>query len=154
MILMLTNLAFAQESVALGSSGYGWGVGFIAGLPTGISVIHRPGGKTSVDFALAWDAYGDDRLHVHADYLFTMLSVDDPGIPNLTFPVTLGVGGWVGSEFHGYDLTMGVRVPVGVALVSKKVPIDVFLEVVPGMRLYPYSDFEVGAAMGARVFFN
>ena len=52
------------------------------------------------------------------------------------------------------DVTLGVRVPLGLAYIFSDEPIDIFLEIVPILDLLPQTDFTISAAIGGRYFFN
>lgn len=58
---------------------------------------------------------------------------------------------------HGHDdegdLRLGVRIPLGIAWHPRKVPIDVFLELVPGLVVIPATALDFDFALGARFYF-
>ena len=51
------------------------------------------------------------------------------------------------------DDSFGVRFPLGFGFWRSGAAFDVFIEFVPKMMLSPDTEFEVGAAVGARYFF-
>ena len=51
------------------------------------------------------------------------------------------------------DGNLGLRFPLGLDYLFTGSVFDVFVELVPIMDLVPDSDFELGVAVGARLFF-
>ena len=51
-------------------------------------------------------------------------------------------------------MRLGARVPVGIAYVTRRSILDVFLEVVPLLDLVPNTDFGLNAAIGIRYRFG
>ncbi len=155
-ILILTALSAAPLAADAG-------VGIILGEPTGISFRM----DNFPILGLAWSFNG--LLHVHADYWF----VDRPLTDDEYFaPMDwyLGAGGKViifsdsfsddpppwkdkNDEFDGTEIAVGLRIPVGVQYFP--IPeIELFLEVVPGMLLFPATSFDLDAGIGARYIFR
>jgi len=101
------------------------------------------------------DAAGDG-FYLYGDYLLHF-----PGI----IPVerfTLYLGG--GAAFHNFEKNrrheddvdenrIEARMPVGVEFETPEIPLGIFLEIVPAMRLSPDVDFELRAGLGMRYFF-
>lgn len=126
-----------------------FGIGIIAGEPTGISVKNWLTNKTALDFAVAWSFSGrDDALHLHGDYLvhdFGLIPVDEGQLP-----VYYGIGGRI--KFMD-DVNVAVRIPLGIDYLFEDAPVDLFLEIVPMLELTPDTDFELNGGVGVRYFF-
>ena len=123
------------------------GLGLILGEPTGISAKLWLGDLHAVDAAVAW-SFPDDAFYVHANYLFhitDLISVDTGQLP-----VYFGVGGKISLRD---DPRVGVRVPVGLNYLFESTPLDAFVEIAPGIGLYPSTRFDLGAAIGIRYYF-
>jgi hypothetical protein len=104
--------------------------------------------KTALDAAVAWSFAGDGWLHVHADFLihnYDLISVSQGSLP-----VYFGLGAYVGLSS---DLSLGARVPFGIAYQFEEAPVEVFAEIVPGLTLLPGIDFYMGGGIGVRYFF-
>lgn len=127
----------------------GAGLGLIIGEPTGFSFKYWMSSTSAVDAALAWSFVDNGAFHIHADYL--LHSFDLIRVPEGKMPFYYGIGGRLKTTD---DARLGVRVPLGLAYLFQKAPVDIFLEVVPILDLTPQTDFRINAAIGARYFFN
>ncbi|MBS1546575.1 MAG: hypothetical protein JST38_20530 [Bacteroidetes bacterium] len=154
-------LAVASYTKAQSS---GFGAGIILGEPTGISLKGWISGDRAVDGALAWSLRDGAYFSIHADYLFHNMDLIKLGKGKL--PLYYGPGlrlrTWNNNRYwhHGrwYDndgnsASLGVRFPVGLDYLPEKAPVDVFLEVVPGLDLVPATDFDISGAIGVRYWF-
>jgi len=140
-ILLFINNISAQNR--------GAGLGLIIGEPTGFSFKYWLSSTTAVDAALAWSFVDNGAFHIHADYI--LHSFDLIRVPEGKMPFYYGIGGRIKTSD---DARLGVRVPLGLAYLFQKAPVDIFLEVVPILDLTPKTDFRINAALGARYFFN
>ena len=145
-----------------------FGLGLMVGAPTGLSGKYYTEGDVAFAFGLGehnefHDRYNDD-LHVHFDVLWhpVVLTQND----SLTLPLHVGVGGqfFDGDHRHGGDFThdesgFGVRVPFGLTLDFRKIPMDVFFELTFSLNFYDDDDFhdhdrtDLNGALGARYYF-
>jgi hypothetical protein len=137
-LVMLGSTAKAQVD--------GFGLGLIFGNPTGISAKYFMNEKNAIDGALAWSLNGD-WMQIHADYLWHFYVID---VSKGEMPFYVGAGAkfGIGDDFH-----LGVRVPLGIAYHFENAPLDIFLEIVPGMDLTPDTDFELDGGIGIRYYF-
>jgi hypothetical protein len=142
LVVMLAPSAFA--------GGGDFGLGIIAGEPTGLSTKLWLTSKTAVDGAVAWSfGDGEDALHIHSDYIIHNMRLFqvERGVLALHF----GVGGRL--KFAD-DPLLGIRVPVGVTYLYDGAPLDTFLEIVPILDLVDETDLNLNAAIGVRYFFG
>jgi hypothetical protein len=138
-----------------------FGLGVILGEPTGISAKLWVSSATAFDFGLGWSFGGDrisrynggydggNRVHLHMDYLWHWF---DAIHSSERFPLYAGVGGRINTG-AGYGSSAAVRGVFGIAWLPHKVPIDVFLELVPALQVVPSVGFGIDAGLGARYFF-
>jgi len=145
----LLALTFATPAAALPHNPSRWGLGFMVGDPTAFSVKHWFGGPNAIDFALG----SGPGLRFHADYLFGLARLASERSMNLD--LYLGVGGLVGEargrcgwihdhhwcHDHG-DAFAAVRVPFGLDFVFRTAPVELGLELAPGMWVAP--DVDIG----------
>jgi hypothetical protein len=139
-IALFSAGVFAQDS--------GLGLGIVFGEPTGLSAKLWTSERTALDAAVAWSFAGLGWLHIHADFLihnYDLISVSKGKLP-----VYFGLGAFVG---FSSDLSLGARIPVGLAYQFEDAPLDVFVELVPGLALLPGIDFYIGGGLGVRYFF-
>jgi len=52
------------------------------------------------------------------------------------------------------DVTLGVRVPLGLSYIFSDVPVDLFVELAPLLDLIPKTNFRINAAVGGRFYFE
>ena len=128
----------------------GFGLGIILGEPTGISAKHWLSHSKAIDVALAWSLEGRDSFTLHADYLnhnFSLIKVEKGRLP-----FYYGIGGRI--KFNdGDDSALGVRVPLGLAYFFENITLDLFVEIVPILQLFPDTDFKLNGVLGVRYFF-
>ena len=146
-----------QVNPALHGPPDGFGVGVVLGDPSGLSLAFRPGDPWFIQAAAGWSLVRDS-LHVSADYCMNVVILDTPDLPRMRFPVYVGVGGRLrlgenGGRWDDDEPGLGVRVPVGMTLLPTDVPIDVFVEIVPVLQLFPETDGTLDGGIGARFYF-
>ncbi len=153
--LLLFCLLAASSSSA---HAQGFGVGIIAGDPTGLSVKKWLENGRAIDAAAAWSFDEPDAFQLHADYLWHR---DIPGISDRFcgwMPFYFGVGGRVGltegNRWHDNETRVGVRIPLGITYVFEQTPLDLFFEVAPTLDVAPRTDVDLDAAIGIRFYFR
>jgi len=133
----------------------GLGLGLVVGLPTGFTAVLRRG-RSAVDAAVAWNL-PRRSIHVHGDYLYEVGEFEDPEWPEMVFPVYVGVGGRLQLNLdEEARSTIGIRVPVGVALEVPESPVafEVFVEVAPVVGVFPAPSLGIpDLGLGVRGYF-
>ncbi len=129
-----------------------FGLGIIAGEPTGPCFKFWTGARTAIDGALAWSfSHHHTSMHIHADYLMHSFGVIK--VEKGKLPVYYGIGGRIKFVEGNGDDKIGVRVPVGLAYLFADAPLDLFIEIVPVLDLTPDTEMDFNAALGVRFFF-
>ena len=134
-------------SFGLSAQNSGLGVGVIVGEPTGFSAKSWLSSYDAVDAGLAW-SISHSWLRVHADYLrhvFDLIEVEKGQLP-----LYFGIGAKIG---FGNDILIGARVPLGLNYLFDGTPLDVFIEVVPGLEIIPDTKFNMEGGIGVRYWF-
>lgn len=132
----------------------GFGLGIVLGEPTGISAKLWFNDSSAMDAAAAWsfrgpnNFQGDGVFYLHADYLFH--SFDVFPVNEGLVPLYFGLGGMLTLE---QDPQLGIRAPVGIEYIFESAPLEIFLEVAPGIGLFPATRFEVSGGLGIRYYF-
>jgi hypothetical protein len=140
--------------LSFGESNHNFGVGIIAGEPTGVSFKLWTSQTTGFDAGAAWSFVGGEFFQVHGDFLlhnYNLFRVDT-GEMSLFY----GVGGRLkfGEDTLGdNETTLSLRVPVGLAYEFEKTPIEIFLEIVPMLDLVPATEIGIAGAVGFRYYF-
>lgn len=142
LILFFISNAYAQKNSTKN------GIGIIVGTPdTGISIKFLNSGGRHFNGAVAWSSGKNGSLHLHADYIFQKWRISSGSVTNFhTF-----VGG--GLQLDTGKEAFGIRVPLGVSYTFSEIPLDAFVEVVPGLGLVPSTDFNIDAAFAIRFLF-
>lgn len=135
-------------SLTINAQDRGFGIGIMAGEPTGISSKYWLSKTTAADAGLAWSI--DSYLHIHADFL--MHKYDLINVSKGELPVYIGLGARI--LLTEPDLSIGIRVPLGLDYQFSGAPFDLFFEVVPILNLTPATEFDFNAAIGFRYFFD
>ena len=138
---------FGVFALGVSAQDSGFGVGVVFGEPTGLSLKSWMSSKTAIDAAVAWSTL-DDFLYIHADFLvhnFDIINVSDGQLP-----LYFGFGAKVG---FGNDLVFGARIPIGLDYMFGSAPLDIFVEIVPGLTVIPGIDFDIDGGIGIRYWF-
>jgi len=147
-LLPVFFLIFFWTEAANAQSGK-FGVGIIAGEPTGLSLKYKLSQNNAIDAAAAWSFLKEAAFHVHADYLF-----HDYSLINVTkgrLPFYYGIGARLKLSEKS---RVGVRIPLGLAYEFANSPVDIFLEVVPLLDLAPSTELNLNGAVGVRFYFE
>lgn len=134
-----------------------FGLGGIVGDPTGLSGKVFFSDNFALDFAVGVGWWGGQNFHTHVDVLWHIdLKTWSVG----SLDLHLGVGPKIGWYWRGYYnrgsgayFQAGVRVPVGVSWMFKKVPVELFAEIAPGGWFAGRVDFDLDGGLGARYYF-
>jgi hypothetical protein len=129
----------------------GLGLGIIIGEPTGLSGKYWLNNNNALDFGLAYSfVRHNSAVSLHADYLYHAFDVIKS---DYRFPIYYGFGARL-RLVDGDDNALGARGVIGVAWLSDKLPIDVFLELVPVFNLFPSTSLNFDMGFGARFYLN
>jgi hypothetical protein len=145
--LLFVLIAFIQINLMAQQKDFGLGI--ILGEPTGVSAKLWTSGENAFDFAAAWSFQGEGNLLLQADYvwhIFRLIPVESGRLP-----FYVGVGTEV---IFSDNPVLGVRVPLGLDYLFANAPVDIFVELVPILRLAPSTDFDFAGGIGARYWFN
>lgn len=151
-------MAALLAGMAHASPQNGFGLGVVIGEPTGLSLAWQSPAQT-IQSHLSW-SLERNWIRVNVDYLKTVAEIPTDG-PAL--PLYVGIGGalaahdddW-GDDNDWYDddyAAFGARIPLGMRLLPRQVPIDVFLEVAPVVYLIPSTDVDIDLGLGVRFYF-
>jgi len=137
----------------------GFGVGIIAGEPTGVTIKSWLDRTEAIDAAAAWSFSGRDSLQLHVDYLVHDFSLVRPRRLPGRLPLYAGLGARLrlresGKRREDRQAAAGIRVPLGAAYLLADTPVELFLEVVPVLDLAPDTELGLDAAVGARWYFR
>jgi hypothetical protein len=142
-IVLLATSALAAEDRT-------FGIGVIAGEPTGITVKYMLDNNSAIDGGLGWKTSGDDEFHIYGDYLFHLNDLIQ--VKKGALPIYFG-GGLRFVDRDKKDNEFGIRIPVGLEYLFEGVALGAFAEVVPVLNLTPDTDFDLEGGIGIRFYF-
>jgi hypothetical protein len=147
-----------------------FGLGLELGAPSGITGKLFLSDSGALQFGLGaiyGHYYGGDGLHLYVDYVMHPIVLASTDAFELPFYVGVGGRFWDfdycrAARDCGYGGTVfGVRVPLGLAFDFNRVPLDIFIQLVPTIdfyRGYRYRDRSVwidfDLSLGVRYWFN
>jgi hypothetical protein len=129
------------------------GIGVILGAPTGLSGEIRMSPRTSIDLAVGVDAFNDRDLYVHADFLVYLADLAPGGTVGI--PIYLGIGGFIWDHGSADHIHIGPRVPLGLAIAWRTIPIQMFFELALRFVLLDddSGDLDLSGGIGFRIYF-
>lgn len=153
--LLCTSPALADLTVsdrAPDTAGRDLGIGLIAGDPTALTFKAMLADHHALQLHAGWRIGPADggRLTLAADYLHQFVVVD-PGTSKGQLSPYVGLGGKI-SAGDGKELA-GARVPLGLSWFFGAVPIELGLELAPGIAVLPGPDLLVDGGLVARYWF-
>jgi len=153
-------ICFVFVFTAFENSGWSqkqFGLGVVFGEPTGITGKLWLDPKQAVDAGISFSF--SDYVSLYGDYLYHFEFRNE-------FKPYVGVGGQLffasdgrGSlKEKGYfsdssSVALGVRIPLGIEWLPAKVPVGVFLELVPEITMFPNTNGFLQGGIGARYYF-
>ncbi len=143
LILFFATNVFAIEAKR-------FGVGIIAGEPTGITGKYIIDDNSALDVGVGWETSGDDEFHIYGDFLYHWW--DLIAVKKGKLPLYFG-GGLRFIDREKRDDKFGIRIPVGLEYIFDNMPLRAFLELVPVLNLTPDTDFDLEGGIGIRFFF-
>ena len=143
LLFLLSSLLLLPAGVEAQDLPSSFGLGVIAGEPTGITGRFMAG-ENNFQVHAAWSFSHDAALQVSGDYLRSGNVNTEPVIP---FYFGLGVR----MKFANESL-FGIRIPLGVNYFLKENPIEFFGEIVPIMDLIPSTEFTLNGGVGVRFY--
>jgi len=125
-----------------------FGLGFIIGDPTGISMKFWTKETDALEIAAGWK---EKEIEIHVDYLWH--NFDLLPVKNGRLPVFYGLG--IETKLkEDKDNEIGIRAIAGLEYLFDAVPLDFFLQIAPTLQLTPESKVKGEAALGFRFFFK
>jgi hypothetical protein len=156
MVVLFGAASFAAVRVAgrdLSYSGYyladrGLGVGVIFGSNTALSVKDWVNKYDALQFDLGWD-FIDGDIGIGAAYLIHNFDIIE--VQNNKVPLYFGIKGWANISSGAM---VGIQVPLGIDWIFKTAPIDLFLQIEPGIEIFPKTQGAGNGGIGARYWFR
>ena len=148
LIILFLLIFIATNALALERNKFGLGV--MAGDPTGLTAKYMIDTKTGIDAAIGWKTSGDSEFYISSDYLFHLYDLIK--IPEGISPLYFG-GGLRFIDRDKRENKFGIRIPVGVEYLFLNNSLGAFGELVPILDLKPDTEFDLEFGIGIRYFF-
>lgn len=151
-VLIGPSIALCKSPSPHGPEDKRFGAGLYLGEPTGLTVKGYLTERFALDGVAAW-SFTNDAFTLIGDVTYEFLDI--PVDTNtITLPFYAGAGVKIGiNSGPGDDTSVGIRVPVGVAVQWVEYPIEVFFELAPGIEMAPATDFDLTGGVGVRFYF-
>jgi hypothetical protein len=150
-LLLAALMMFAAIPPARAAAPGPFGLGIVLVDPTGLSANYYYEKQNSVSAALGWSS---KHLRLNVDHLWYRRDI----IVIDRTPIDLYYG--VGGRFYSHEKRngdneseIGVRFPIGVAYIFRKIPIQLFGELGPALIIVDDSAFIVDVSLGIRYYF-
>ncbi len=153
-VLLVSATSFAISPY--GPKGKRFGAGLYLGEPTGITLKGYLSEQLAINGVAAW-SFTTNSFMIIGDAVYNFLDIPvDTDVVNI--PFYAGAGAVIainGERGRGRTngTTAGVRIPVGVSFQWTHYPVEAFIEIGPGMRLAPNTEFDLTGGVGARFYF-
>jgi hypothetical protein len=172
LFMLGVSLNFAQAAQSNSGTGQGLlGAGVMFGEPTGLTAKYWLSSATAVQFGLAY-SFGD-YFEILVDHLWHFPNVGpsiSDGKISSEFVPYMGVGGALFADTRSSSsasrsshffrdstsdssVALGIRIPFGIEYLPRKLPLGVFLELVPGVGIVPKVFAFLQADLGIRYYF-
>lgn len=142
LLFLINGITIAQSS--------GFGIGIIAGKPTGLSAKYWTTSSTAFDFGLGYSFEKNSRMYLHTDYLFHSKNIFNSAE---NFSLYYGPGARLRLVEYGSS-RLGIRFDVGIVWIPRNAPVDVFFEIAPLMDIIPETTFSLNGGIGVRFYFR
>jgi hypothetical protein len=161
-IALVSILLLAASSVlAQGPNNRPFGLGLSLGEPAGINGKYWFNKKNALDVALGYGYFPYNGAAVYIDYLINMYKFNLGQKTNFDLLFYMGggfkLGVWRYKENRtDHDgLSLGIRVPLGITMVFKRHPFDIFFELTPALAFIDPHPlwFDLDACIGGRFYF-
>jgi hypothetical protein len=131
----------------------GVGVGAVVGEPVGATASFRFHPRFAAQMHAGW-RFSQQRAHWNLDGVADLIDIPTDDAMGFTYPVYAGLGLRVlSTSASGRKTAVGLRIPMGVAVIPDASPVEVFFEVTPVAPLAPKGPMGLDAVLGCRVVF-
>lgn len=147
LLLLLCAAPAGAKDVDHGNFGFG----AMAGDPNGLNLKIRFTDAYAMDVGLGFSFLNGEHIQLHTDFLWEH---DITGGVTGELELYVGIGPKIGFfEVDDEGARFGWRLPLGGAVMLVDAPLDIFLELAPGMWLNDPVEFDFDVVLGFRFWF-
>lgn len=162
LLFLIAYSSFAYSSMQKVHESSKFGFGIVLGEPSGLTAKNWIDQINAIDFGLAYSITNYVLLNV--DYLWHFHSVFGKS-SNFAQRLTPYIGGGGMVAFSSGEsgkkifqkqensVALGFRIPIGIEFHVPKPNLGIFLELVPGLFIFPSTTGFLGAGIGVRFYF-
>ncbi|HLU70444.1 MAG TPA: hypothetical protein VKZ88_06705 [Fibrobacteria bacterium] len=126
----------------------GFGIGFMLGTPTGLSASLPIGDANAFNATLGYDLGGSPNLYAQVSYVWIAKDIIPVDVGSIS--AYYGPGAFV---LASRDAALGIQAIGGIDYRFATAPVQVFLEIGPGITLLPDTSPHASAGLGVRYYF-
>ncbi len=155
----LFSMAWTQKAEAQVGQGNNFGLGIALGSPSGLTGKYYLNDKNAIQGTVGLGFVDGNHFNVTVDYLYHFNLM---GQSAFKLDAYAGFGAYLWKWFDNDNsndnadkkmIGIGARIPLGLAFVFAKLPIDIYLEVAPSLTVVGRTGFGVSGALGFRYYF-
>ncbi len=157
--LLAITMTSTQAQAQVPSTG-DFGAGIILGEPSGLTGKLWFNPSNALDVHLAFD-FTDEAVAIFSDYTYHFDLIKLRSNVQVELPFYVGIGGKLLVDANSDNenekdaaLTLGARIPLGMSVLFKKAPLEIFLEIAPGLRVVPKTSGDLDGGIGVRYYFH
>lgn len=118
-------------------------IGIFLGAPTGFSIGFSMNNSHVINGIVGWSFDKNPSFYLTTDYTYRW----NMDMRSGQLFLYAGIGGYIKLL---QDIDLGLRVPVGVSYFTPTIPLEIFFELAPGMKLIPTTSPFLNGGLGIR----
>ena len=148
------SLGHAKSATPYGPKSKRIGAGLYFGEPIGVTVKGYLTKQWALNGIASW-SFVEDAFTLIGDATYDLFDLPENSA-NFSLPFYAGVGAKLGFGEKGANnnkTIFAVHIPVGLAMQFTKQPIEISLELAPGVQMTPKTAFDLTGGLAARFYF-
>jgi hypothetical protein len=149
-LIILSVVVFCASAVPAEENYKKVGIGFVAGAPTGLDAKLWFSRQNALDIIAGWGYWNVWAQATYQWHYWDWYSASNDNNDDVSIPLYIGLGGYAGG---GRDkIGLGPIGTIGIDILLKKVPFDIFVEMGPAIQIAPETGIFLHGGLGARYY--